>query len=181
MWGIDWIHLALDRDQCVKTVINLWVPRNVWNFLTGWAAVGVSRTRLQTVKWLVVLTDSWSPITSLFAISYCGNIFQTQRGPMGLLNLSSITFYHVSHTECFIWAWSSVLDPFCSSFGFRALIAHIFLTSHCQTVQQLMPIYLLQNSWYIMSYYICILMIYDISNSYGIILLTSILWHMGRF
>jgi hypothetical protein len=162
MWGMGWIHLALDRGQCVKTVMNLWVPRNVWNFLSGSAALGVSRTLLHVVNWLVVLTYSSSPFTSLLAITYSGNIFQTQRSHMGFLNLSSITFYHVSHTECIIWAWSSILDPFCSLFGFRAIIPYIFHTSHCQTVQQLMPIYLLQNSLYIMSYYICILMMWHI-------------------
>jgi len=36
--GIDWIDLALDRDRwrtLINTVMNLWVPYNVGNFLTS--------------------------------------------------------------------------------------------------------------------------------------------------
>ena len=36
--GIDWIKLAEDRDRwwaVVSVLINLWVPQNVGNFLTG--------------------------------------------------------------------------------------------------------------------------------------------------
>jgi hypothetical protein len=36
-WGMDWIDVAQDRDRwrtVVNTGINLWVPRNVRNFVT---------------------------------------------------------------------------------------------------------------------------------------------------
>jgi hypothetical protein len=38
--GMDWIHLAWDRDQwraLVNTVLNLWVPLNVWKFLSSFS------------------------------------------------------------------------------------------------------------------------------------------------
>jgi hypothetical protein len=52
--GMDWIHLAQDRDQCralVNTVMNLQVPLNVVKFLSSWA-IGRSsrRTQLHTVS-----------------------------------------------------------------------------------------------------------------------------------
>jgi hypothetical protein len=34
--GMEWVDLALDRDQCralVNTVMNLWVPKNCWKVL----------------------------------------------------------------------------------------------------------------------------------------------------
>ena len=37
-WGMDWIDLAQDRDRwwvLVNGVMNLWVPKNVMNFLTS--------------------------------------------------------------------------------------------------------------------------------------------------
>jgi hypothetical protein len=36
--GVDWMHLAQDRDQrqaLVNTVMNLWVPQTAGNFLTS--------------------------------------------------------------------------------------------------------------------------------------------------
>jgi hypothetical protein len=36
--GIGWMHLAQDRDQMwalVNTVMNLWITKQVWNFLTS--------------------------------------------------------------------------------------------------------------------------------------------------
>jgi hypothetical protein len=44
--GMDWIDLAQDRDQCmalVNTLINLRVPQNVGEFLSGCATGGLSR------------------------------------------------------------------------------------------------------------------------------------------
>jgi hypothetical protein len=44
--GIDWIDLVLDRDQwraLENTVINLWVPYNVGNFLSGCTMGSFSR------------------------------------------------------------------------------------------------------------------------------------------
>jgi hypothetical protein len=46
---VDWIHLALDRDQwraVVITVMNLRVPQKVGNFLTSWVTVGFWRSTL---------------------------------------------------------------------------------------------------------------------------------------
>jgi hypothetical protein len=40
--GMDWIHLAQDGDQwrsLVNTAMNLRVPQNVENFLSGWRLV----------------------------------------------------------------------------------------------------------------------------------------------
>jgi hypothetical protein len=44
--GVDWVHLAQDRDQwmyVVNTVTNLRVPQNVGKFLSGCATGGCSR------------------------------------------------------------------------------------------------------------------------------------------
>jgi hypothetical protein len=45
--GMDWINLAEDRDQwraLVKTVMNLWVPKNSGKFLSGCTIGGFSRS-----------------------------------------------------------------------------------------------------------------------------------------
>jgi hypothetical protein len=37
--GVNWIHLAQHRDQwqaLVKTILNLWMPQKVGNFLISW-------------------------------------------------------------------------------------------------------------------------------------------------
>jgi len=47
--GMDWIKLAQDRDRwqaLVMVVMNIRVPQNVGNFLTGWEAVSFSRRTL---------------------------------------------------------------------------------------------------------------------------------------
>jgi hypothetical protein len=44
--GMDWIDLAQNRDQwraIVSTVMNLWVPYNVGEFLSGCATCSFSR------------------------------------------------------------------------------------------------------------------------------------------
>jgi hypothetical protein len=44
--GMDWIHLAQDRDQwraLVKTVVNHWVPKNTGKFLSSCTIGGFSR------------------------------------------------------------------------------------------------------------------------------------------
>jgi hypothetical protein len=55
MGGVDWMHMAQDRDQwqaLVNTVINPQVPWKVGNFLTRWVTVSFSRrTLLHGVKW----------------------------------------------------------------------------------------------------------------------------------
>jgi hypothetical protein len=43
---MDWTDVAQDRDQwraLVNTVMNLWVPKNVGEFLSGCATGGFSR------------------------------------------------------------------------------------------------------------------------------------------
>jgi len=50
--GVDWIHLAHDRDQwrdLVNTVMNIRVSWNAGNFLTSWVTTGFSRPLLQRV------------------------------------------------------------------------------------------------------------------------------------
>jgi len=47
--GVDWVHLAQDRDQwrsLVNTVMNLQVTYKAGNFLTIWVAVIFSRRTL---------------------------------------------------------------------------------------------------------------------------------------
>jgi hypothetical protein len=44
--GVDWIDMALDRDQwkaLVNTVLNLRVPLNAGKFLSGYTISGSSR------------------------------------------------------------------------------------------------------------------------------------------
>jgi hypothetical protein len=44
--GVDWIHLAEDRDQwwvLVNTIMNLQVPYKARNFLTSWANISFLR------------------------------------------------------------------------------------------------------------------------------------------
>ena len=54
---MDWIDLALDRDRCrrlLNAVMNLRVPQNAGNFLTGLGSVGFSgRALLSGVSKLV--------------------------------------------------------------------------------------------------------------------------------
>jgi hypothetical protein len=54
--GVDWIHLAQTRDQClVNMAVNVWSPWNVGKFLSGWMAVGFSRrTEFLGINWLVI-------------------------------------------------------------------------------------------------------------------------------
>jgi hypothetical protein len=58
LWGVDWIHLAHDRDRwlvIVNKVMNLRVPKKAGNFLTSWATISFSRrTTLCGVCWLVI-------------------------------------------------------------------------------------------------------------------------------
>jgi hypothetical protein len=45
-WGMDWINLAQDRDRwlaLLNTVVNLWIPYNVGNFLSSLQRVSFSR------------------------------------------------------------------------------------------------------------------------------------------
>jgi hypothetical protein len=51
--GVNWIHLAQDRDRwraLVNTVMNLRVPRSEVNFLTCCVSAGFSRTLLHGVN-----------------------------------------------------------------------------------------------------------------------------------
>jgi hypothetical protein len=66
--GMDWIDLALDRDQwraLVNTVMNLRIPQNVGMFLNSCTTVGFSkRVQLQGVSQYGV-TDQMSAIIIL--------------------------------------------------------------------------------------------------------------------
>jgi hypothetical protein len=55
MWGVDWMHLAQDKDQrrgLVNTVTNLRVPQEAGNILTSWASVSSAHnTTRSSPKW----------------------------------------------------------------------------------------------------------------------------------
>jgi hypothetical protein len=55
--GMDWIDLALDRDQRrahVNVVMNLWVPYNAGKFISGCSTGGLSSSaQLHKVSFLV--------------------------------------------------------------------------------------------------------------------------------
>jgi hypothetical protein len=54
--GMDCTRLAQDRDQwraLMNTLMNLWIPQNIWNFLSSWVAGGFSRRiQLQGVSYI---------------------------------------------------------------------------------------------------------------------------------
>jgi hypothetical protein len=50
---VDWINLAQDRDQWwafVNTVMNLWVRKNVGNFLTSRVIISFSMELISSIK-----------------------------------------------------------------------------------------------------------------------------------
>ena len=67
--GMDWIELGQGRDGwllLVNVVMNLWVPLNTENFVTGWKTVGFSRRTLlhgiskyATIAMVLGLRDGW--------------------------------------------------------------------------------------------------------------------------
>jgi hypothetical protein len=63
--GIDWIDLARDLDMwrdIVNEVMNLRVPQNLGNFLTGCEAVSFSRrTLLPAVSEVIPVSDQEKP------------------------------------------------------------------------------------------------------------------------
>jgi hypothetical protein len=64
--GVDWIHLAQDRDRwraVVNTVMNLRVPWKAGNFLTSWMAVSFWRRTLPHVFSYRPVCCPWLPLS----------------------------------------------------------------------------------------------------------------------
>ena len=60
--GMDWTHLAQDRDQghsLVSTVMNLYVQLKVGNFLRGWATIGAFKSGYSPVSCLTQSESIW--------------------------------------------------------------------------------------------------------------------------
>jgi len=67
----DWIGLGQDRDRwqaLVNVVMNLWVPWNKWNFLTGWKLVSLSRRTLFQGVFLVLLLRHCHVVSSTLTL-----------------------------------------------------------------------------------------------------------------
>ena len=62
MWSTDWIELAQDWErwrELVNAVMNLWIPYNAGNFLTGWKPVSFSRTLLLGISSYLRISLTW--------------------------------------------------------------------------------------------------------------------------
>ena len=91
--GLDWIDLAQGtkrRQALVNAVMNLQVPWNVGNFLTGWVSVSFSEGlgSMELVSWLVSwFCFFWSQIAGHIAMvegPYFATHWYTQYIPMKL-------------------------------------------------------------------------------------------------
>jgi hypothetical protein len=94
--GVDWIHLAQGTNwwlALVITVLNLWVPGKVRNFLTRWATTSFSRRiLLHGVDWLVMIV---STVPSCDIHSLLSQLFNIE-----FFNLTNVLLYVITHIHC---------------------------------------------------------------------------------
>jgi hypothetical protein len=79
--GVDWVDLAVDRDQwkvLVNTVMNLRVPYNAGKFLSSCITVAASQEELSSIKFFILFFFSYGETESTW---YCGHCLASCTSP----------------------------------------------------------------------------------------------------